>query len=175
MTEEVFLKSQEDELERRRAEILDNLLIDEDKILDSAQLQQVKDLMHKHKDIFSTSDTDIGLCTSVKHRIDLLDDTPFKQRHTRIPPSIIEEIRQHLEQLLACDIIRSSKSPFASNVVLLRKKNGSLSLCIDYRQLNDGTVKDSYALPRIEEILDCYMGLKFSAQLIKNQAIIRWK
>lgn len=52
MTEEVFLKSQEDELEWRRAEILDNLLIDEDKILDSAQLQQVKDLMHKHKDIF---------------------------------------------------------------------------------------------------------------------------
>lgn len=123
VTEEVILRIEEEELEKKRTQIVEELLIDEDNILTLDQLRQVKDLMMKHKDIFSTSDTDIGLCSSIKHRIDLLDETPFKQKHRRIPPSMIEEIRQHLEQLLACDIIRPSKSPFASNVVLVRKKN----------------------------------------------------
>ena len=86
--------------------------------------------------------------------IDLIDNTPFKQRHRRIPPGMVDEIRNHLEQLLSAGIIRKSKSPYSSNVVLVRKKNGSLRMCVDYRQLNNFSVKDAYALPRIEEVFD---------------------
>ena len=74
---------------------------------------------------------------------------------------MIEEVRQHTEGLLAAGVIRSSKSPYSSNVVLVRKKNEKLRLCVDYRQLNDITVKDSFALPRLEEIFDCLHGARF--------------
>ena len=118
-------------------------------------------LLKKHEEIFSISDTDIGICNRIKHRTDVTTDIPFKQRHRRIPPSMVEEVRQHIEQLLAAGVIRPSKSPYSSNVVLVRKKNGKLRLCVDYRQLNNITVKDSFALPRMDEIFDCLHDAKY--------------
>ena len=93
-------------------------------------------MLDHNKDIFSTSDTDIGHSNRVQHKIHLDDNTPFKQRHRRIPPSMIEEVRNHIQQLLAAGIIRRSESPWTSNVVLVRKKSGELRMCVDYRQLN---------------------------------------
>jgi hypothetical protein len=128
--------------------------------LTNEQDQQVRSLLMKHKDIFSKGDTDIGSCDNIKHRIDLIDDVPFKKRHRRLPPNMEDEVKQHLEQLLACEIIRKSKSPWASNVVLVRKKNRKLRMCVDYRMLNSKSVKNSYALPRIEEVFDVLQGAK---------------
>ena len=128
--------------------------------LTADELIRGKNLIQKYNDIFSKSDTDIGYTSLVKHRIDLTDDTPFKQRHRRIPPSMLEEVRNHLQQLLSAGIIRRSHSPWSSNVVLVRKKDGKLRMCVDYRQLNQRTIKDSYALPRIDEILDSLGGNK---------------
>ena len=110
--------------------------------------------------MFSKRDSDIGDCDMIRHRIDLLDDTPFKQKHRRIPPAMIDEFRKHLEELLSSGVIRKSKSPWASNVVLVRKKKWKLRLCVDYWMLNKRTVKDSYALPRIEEVFDILNGAK---------------
>jgi hypothetical protein len=67
---------------------------------------------------------------------------------------MIDDVRNHIQQLLTSGIIRRSKSPWASDVVLVRKNNGDLRMCIDYRQLNQMTVKDAYDLPRIDDILD---------------------
>ena len=106
-------------------------------------------------DIFSKADDDVGHTDIVKHRIDLIEEKPFKQRYRRIPPAAYDEVRAHFRQLLRAGIIRPSKSPFASNVVLARKKDNTLRLCVDYRQLNQNTKKDSYSLPRIEDLLDC--------------------
>lgn len=78
---------------------------------------------------------------------------------------MIDEVRLHIEQLLSAGIIRKSKSPFASNVVLVKKKDGTLRMCVDYRMLNKRTIKDSYALPRIEDILDTLSGSKFFSVL----------
>ena len=125
----------------------------------------VKGLMANYQDIFSKSDIDVGHSTSVKHRIDLYDETPFKQRHRRIPPAMLDEVRDHLQQQLNAGIIRKSHSPYSSNIVLVRKKNGQLRICIDYRQLNSRTVKDNYALPRIDEILQSLSGNKYFSVL----------
>lgn len=108
--------------------------------------------------MFSKGDTDIGYCPFVEHHIELNDETPFKQRFRRIPPSMLDEVRDHIEQQLSAGIIRRSHSPFSSNVVLVRKKNEELRICIDYRHLNNKTKKDNYALPRIDEILDSLAG-----------------
>lgn len=129
--------------------------------LDQEQDTKLRDVLAKHVEIFSKSDTDIGNCDLIKHRIDLIDPIPFKQRHRRIAPAMIEEVRKHLQQLLAAKIIRKSKSPWSSNVVLVRKKNGKLRMCVDYRMLNNKSVKDAYALPRIEEVFDVLHGAKY--------------
>ena len=131
-----------------------------DSKLTSEQNEQVESLLKKHIDVFSTHDADIGDCNMIRHRIDLIDPTPFKQKHRRIPPAMIDEVRKHIEELLSSGVIRKSKSPWCSNVVLVRKKNGKLRLCVDYRMLNKKTVKDSYALPRVEEIFDVLNGSK---------------
>ena len=160
VTEEVFDKIADPD---KRPELLNTLVMDKNDILTEEEKAKLKNLLHKHIDIFSKHEEDIGHCDFIKHRIDLLPDktTPFKQNHRRIPPMMIEEVRQHLEQLLSAGIIKKSKSPWASNIVLVRKKNGSLRMCVDYRCLNSRTVKDAYALPRIEEMFDVLKGSKY--------------
>lgn len=129
------------------------------------QQEQVRDLLIEYHDIFSMGDMDIGHTTTAKHRIFLSNDTPFKQRHRHIPPAMYQEVKDHLAQLLGGGIIEQSSSPFASPVVLVRKKNGALRFCVDYRCLNERTVKDSYALPRMEEIVDHLKGCKYFSSL----------
>ena len=104
---------------------------------------------------------DIGNTTTAKHRINLSDETPVRQKHRWIPPLMYEEVREHLKLLLTTGVIRESESPWASPVVLVRKKTGALRFCVDYRLLNQKTVRDAYALPRIEECFDYLSGAKY--------------
>ncbi|XP_033731417.1 uncharacterized protein LOC117321045 [Pecten maximus] len=134
--------------EDRKEESPDNYL---DKVtfnveLDDGLLRRGKEVLSYFPDVFSAGDLDLGHTIEFPHRIELSDPTPFKQRHRRIPPAMVQEVREHLQQLLACGVIRRSCSPWASGVVLARKKDGSLRMCIHYRQLNQRTIKDAYAL-----------------------------
>lgn len=133
--------------------------------LTTEQRTQAEELLLRYRDVFSTGDFDIGHTKVIKHRIDLTNEVPFKQRHRRIPPSMYEEVKAYLQQLLDQNIIRESNSPWASAIVLVRKKSGGLRLCIDYRLLNQRTVKDSYALPRIDEMIDHLIGSKYFSSL----------
>ena len=72
--------------------------------------------------IFSTGPTDLGRADIVKHDIKLTDDTPFKEPYRRVPPALYEEVRLHLKEMLEAGAISPSKSPYSSNVVLVRKK-----------------------------------------------------
>ena len=130
------------------------------------EVRAAKELLLKYRGIFSEDEMDIGETPAVKHKIHLVDDTPFKQRHRHIPPGAYQEVREHLKQLLDKGIITRSESPFASAVVLVHKKgSGKLRICVDYRELNRRTIKDAYALPRIEEMLDNFRGCKFFTTL----------
>ena len=92
---------------------------------------------------------------ATKHKIVLKDpDTPpFKERFCRIPPPQLDEVREHLKLMLDAGVICPSNSPWCNAVVLVRKKDGSLRFCIDFRSLNSLTVKDSHPLLRICETL----------------------
>ena len=83
---------------------------------------------------------------------------PFKEQYRGIPPHQYEEVRKHLNEMLEIGAIQKSNSPWASAVVLVRKKDGSLRFCIDLRKLNATTVKDAYSLPQIEDSLDSLNG-----------------
>jgi hypothetical protein len=122
---------------------------------------QCKHLIAEFSDLFSTKSTDLGTKDKLKHRIELNDATPFKQKYRRIPPAMLEEVRTHIQELLASGVIPPSHSPFSSNVVLVKKQDGSLRLSIDYCQLNLRTIKDNYALPCIDEILDSLSSNRF--------------
>ena len=124
-----------------------------------------KELFMKYHNTFSKDDMDLGRATSVKHHIVLTDPIPFKERCRRIPPQLYDEVKAHLQDMLILGTIRKSCSPWASAVVLVRKKNGKLRFCIDLRKLNSKTLKDSYALPRIEQTLESLVGSKIFSTL----------
>lgn len=94
-----------------------------------------------------------------------MDDVPVRQRYRRIPPLEYEAAKAHIHQLLEAQVIRESSSPFASPIVLVKKKDGSLRLCVDYRLLNSKTRKDAFPLPRIEESLDALSGARWFSTL----------
>lgn len=119
---------------------------------------EVRSLLQKYSSVFSAHDGDLGCTNLISHDIPLLDSIPVRQRYRRIPPSEYEEAKAHINQLLEARVIRESSSPYASPIVLVRKKDGSLRMCVDYRLLNSKTRKDAFPLPRIEESLDALSG-----------------
>ena len=122
------------------------------------QKERARALLTKYSFLFAMDSMDLGKTDLVKHHIELTNYTPIKDRYRRIPPQQYEEVRKHLKEMLDIGAIRCSNSPWASPVVLVRKKDGSLRFCIDLRKLNGRTVKDAYSIPRIEDALDSLNG-----------------
>ncbi|KAL7878188.1 hypothetical protein SRHO_G00048310 [Serrasalmus rhombeus] len=115
--------------------------------------------------VFSVEDWDVGLAKDVEHHIRLTDPRPFRERSRRIAPADIDDVRRHLQELLAAGIIKESRSPYASPIVIARKKTGKIRMCIDYRTLNSRTIPDQYTVPRIDDALDCLAGSKWFSVL----------
>ena len=125
------------------------------------QAEKARSLLREYHDIFSLEKHDTGHTKAAKHKIVLKDpDTPpFKERFHRIPPPQLDEVRAHLKMMLDAGVIRPSNSPWCNAVVLVRKKDGSLCFCINFRRLNSLTVKDSHPLPRICKTLESLAGV----------------
>ena len=122
---------------------------------------QTRELFKEYAHIFALDSLDMGHTSLVKHKIKLDNYTPFKERYRHIPPNLFEEVKNHLKEMIQVGAIRHSNSPWASAVVLVRKRDGSLGFCIEFRRLNAQTIKDAYSLPRIDETLDCLGGALF--------------
>ena len=133
--------------------------------LTKEQREKLKDFLNKWKGIFSTGITDLGNCDLLKHKINLSDNVPFKEPHRRIPPALFQEVREHLAEMLKAGTIRPSHSPYSSNIVIVRKKDGTIRFCVDFRKLNSKTIKDAYAIPRIEDSLHLLAGSKYFTKL----------
>ena len=124
------------------------------------QAGKAHSLLKEYHDIFSLEKRDMGHTNATKHKIVLKDpDTPpLKERFCRIPPPQLDEVREHFKLMLEAGVIRPSNSPWCNAVVLVRKKDGSLRFCFDFRKLNSLTVKDSHPLPHICETLESLAG-----------------
>ena len=129
------------------------------------QKVRAAEVFQKWQDIFSRGPTDLGHTDLVQHEIKLTDEKPFKEPFRRISPALIDEVREHINEMLAAEAIRPSQSPFSSNVVIVRKKDGTIRFCIDFRKLNQRTINDAYAIPRIEDSLHLLAGSKFFTKL----------
>ena len=138
---------------------LSNSKLTEDQEVRAAEVFQ------KWQDIFSRGPTDLGHTDLVKHEIKLTDDKPFKEPFRRISPALIDEVHEHINEMLAAEAIHPSQSPFSSNVVIVRKKDGTIRFCIDFCKLNQRTINDAYAIPRIKDSLHLLAGSKFFTKL----------
>lgn len=108
--------------------------------------------------MFSKGTHDMGRTKLVEHSIDTGQNRPIRQPLRRHPYAHLTEIDRQVNELLENGFIEPAASPWASNVVLVRKKDGSYRMCVDYRQLNSITYKDSYPLPHIDTCLGSMNG-----------------
>lgn len=129
--------------------------------MSTQQSNDVAKLLMKYSTIFSENDQDLGRTGIIKHTISTGDVHPIKQRFRRAPVHMNEEIERQINDMLEKGIIEESSSPWASGIVMVQKRDDSKRFCVDYRKLNDVTVKNAYPLPRIDYTLDQLSGAKW--------------
>lgn len=133
--------------------------------LPEEQRHKVWSLLNNCQSVFSTGDKDVGTASVTAHKIVLYDDTPVYQRPRRFPEPITEEIERQCRELCELDIIEPSSSPWSSPVVPIRKKDGSIRLCVDYRRLNQQTKPDRSPIPSLSESVYGLYGTKYFTSL----------
>ncbi|GAU50683.1 hypothetical protein TSUD_410390 [Trifolium subterraneum] len=110
-------------------------------------------------DVFPEDISDLPPEREVEFSIDLVPGTsPISMAPYRMSASELNELKKQLDELLEKKFIRPSVSPWGAPVLLVKKKEGSMRLCIDYRQLNKATIKNKYPLPRIDDLMDQLVG-----------------
>ena len=123
-----------------------------------ADKQVIFNILRHFSDIFSKDETDLGRTHLAAHEIPTGDAPPVKQPPRRVPIALAHEEKEAIENLKRQGVIRESSSPWASPIVLVRKKNGKIRPCVDYRRVNFLTCKDAYPIPRTQDCLDAMAG-----------------
>ncbi|KHJ85419.1 reverse transcriptase, partial [Oesophagostomum dentatum] len=130
------------------------------------QRQRLRDLFAEYQDRISTSSYDLGSYEhSVIHIKTTTEMPPSRYRPIRIPTRFQKELDDHINKLLKAGRIVESDTPWVHNTVLVKKKDGSLRVCLDFRPLNDVTIPDHYPLPRIEDLLARVAGNRYYTAL----------
>lgn len=133
--------------------------------INMATTQKIEDIVEKYSSIFKTEISELNLCSLGKHKITLTDGNPVRQRHGRVPIHLEKQINDEINKNLKLGIIKESESPWCARIVPVIKPNGQVRMCIDYRALNQKTIKDTYPLPRVDEILDSLGKAKYFSTL----------
>ena len=128
------------------------------------QQQQLKDLFQEFSDIISQGEDDLGCIPLLQHTIET-EGPPLRQQYRRQNPADRREEMAQVQQMLTNGIIRPSNSSWASPAVMVKKKDGSLRFCVDFRQLNAATIKDAHPIPRIDDLLDVLHGARWFSTL----------
>ena len=134
------------------------------------QREQVRQMVKEESSVFTVDSDDIGNVTTHKMEINLSDNIPVQQPYNAIPRALYGEVKSYIENLLNKKWIIHSQSSYSSPVVAVRKKDGSLRLCCDYRKLNSKTIPDRHLLPRIQNIIDNLGGNNFFSLLDQSKA-----
>ena len=134
---------------------------------------EVVNMLKEEADSFSKDDDDVGCAEGLQLKINLSDNRPVQKNYTAIPKPLYPEVKQYVEDLLNRGWVRKSRSAYSSPVVCVRKKVGSLRLCVDFRDLNRRTVPDRHPLPRVQTTIENLGGNKWFSLLDKEMLIIR--
>jgi len=125
--------------------------------VDEEQREQFAKFLNEFQDVFSEKIMARN-CKTVEHSIEIEGSSPIKQARRRIPFHLRKEVDNLIEEMRQQGVIEESCSPWISPAVLVRKKYGSVRFCVDFRKLNAITKKDSYPIPRIDDMLNRLVG-----------------
>ena len=116
-----------------QAKLLDKLDLSGLKNWAPRKAEAAEQLVLSYHDVFALDKNELGCTSAVEHEIHVVDSEPFKERFRRIPPLLLEEVHASLRDMLDAGIIHPSQSPWCNAVVLVRKKDGTLHFCVDFR------------------------------------------
>jgi len=132
------------------------------KALTIEHINRYINLLKEHLDVFAWSYEELRTYDTkiIQHKVPLrLNVKPFRQKLRRINPALFPVIEKEVKKLLDAKIIVPLRySSWVANLVPVRKKNGEIRLCVDFRNLNRSSLKDNYPLPKIEQMLQKVVG-----------------
>ena len=127
-------------------------------VADGKERARAIKVLLEYADCFSMPGDQLGHTERVKHVINTGDHEPIRQAYRRLPVHRKEVAESQIRDMLIKDMIRPCNGPWASPIVMVRKKDGSIRFCVDYRKVNAVTKIDGYPLPRIDENLEALGG-----------------
>ena len=133
------------------------------------QDSQIKDklssLIGIYRDVFALVKDPLGTAITTNHLIDTNDNPPFKIAPYKVAPYKLPAVQEEIKEMLDKGVIVTSKSSYSRPTVMVPKKDGTNSLCIDYRKLDEISTKDGYPLPRIGQTIDALQGAGYFSSL----------
>lgn len=133
--------------------------------LTESDTKKLASLLNEYGDVFMVPGEAVTGTDWAHHHINTGDHPPIRMPLRRAPYHQKPVIEEELDKMLKDGIIEPAGGPWASPIVLVKKKDGSIRFCVDYRKLNDLTRKDAYPIPRIDETLDTLSGARFFSTL----------
>ena len=144
---------------------LQSLYEEASKHLNDGESGQLLQLLTRFQGQFAAKEGDLGRTELTTHRIETGTSAPIKQRPRRIPLHQKVVVEAEINAMLEKGVIKPASGPWASPIVLVRKKDGKVRFCVDYRRLNAVTQKDAYPIPRIDDTIDTLSGAKYFSTL----------
>ena len=138
--------------------------------LTDSQRKLAMEMLTEEAESFSQNDDDVGCIEGLQMNLELSDTSPVQKTYTSIPRPLYAEVKHYIEDLLNRGWITKSKSSYSSPVVCVRKKDGGVRLCVDYRELNSKTLPDRHPIPRVQETLDNLGGNSWFSVLDQGKA-----
>ena len=139
--------------------------IDIGKEVTEEQKEQIYNMLLRTKSALSNNDTDIGKAKVTPHKIVLTNNTPIWQKPRRFSDPVNDEIERQCKELESMDIIEKSNSPWSSPIVPIRKYDGSLRLCIDYRKVNAVTRPEKFPMPNLYDSIYSAHNIKYFTKI----------
>lgn len=118
------------------------------------QKQQLLNIINEFRDCFAINLAELGNCNISTMEINLHDPSPVVYRPYRLSHKEREYVKEHVSELKQYGIIRDSESPYASPIILVKKKTGEQRMCCDFRRINAKTIRTQYPLPRVDDLID---------------------
>ena len=138
--------------------------------LSEAEKERTISVIWGKRKAFAMTEDEIGDTPDLLMEINTTDERPVQKCYNSIPKPLLEEIRNHIQTLLDRGWIAKSKSAWTSPVVIVRKKDGGVRMCCDFRQLNKKTVPDKHPVPKIQTSLENLQGSEYFTVLDQSRA-----